>query len=59
MDEGGLQTNNEPAKVVATKYRRNTQHVISEEKGVSISLVACCNAEGSSTITSVLIKTGK
>jgi hypothetical protein len=46
MDECGLQVNNEPGKVVATKGSRDVHHVTSGERGETISLIACCNAEG-------------
>jgi hypothetical protein len=46
VDECGLQTNNEPGKVVATKDCRDVHHVTSGQRGETISLIACCNAEG-------------
>ena len=46
MDECGLQLNNEPGKVLAMKGSRDVHHVTSAEKGETITLIACCNAEG-------------
>jgi hypothetical protein len=46
MDECGLKMNNEPGTVVATKGSRDVHHVASGERGETISLIACCNAEG-------------
>lgn len=46
MDETGLQLNNKPTKVVATKGARDVHKLTSNEKGETISLIACCNAEG-------------
>jgi hypothetical protein len=45
-DECGLQMNNEPGKVVATKGGRDVHHVTSGEKDETISLIARCNAKG-------------
>lgn len=47
MDESGLQLCNKPTKVVATKGARDVQSVTSSEKGETVSVIACCNAEGS------------
>ncbi|XP_018562484.1 uncharacterized protein LOC108904417 [Anoplophora glabripennis] len=46
MDETGLQLCNKPDKVVATKGSKDVQSVTSAEKGETISIIACCNAEG-------------
>ncbi|KAJ3639912.1 hypothetical protein Zmor_003240 [Zophobas morio] len=46
MDETGLQLNNEPGKVVAIKGSKVVQSIKSTERGETITLVACCNAEG-------------
>jgi hypothetical protein len=45
-DECGLQVNNEPGKVVATRGGRDVHHVTSGEKDETISLIARCNAKG-------------
>ncbi|KAI4472189.1 hypothetical protein MML48_1g09561 [Holotrichia oblita] len=46
MDETGLQLNNTPEHVVAIKGSKNVAAVTSSEKGETISIIACCNAEG-------------
>lgn len=46
MDESGLQLNNVPQTVLATKGARDVHHVTSAERGETISIIACCNAEG-------------
>lgn len=46
VDETGLQLNNRPEKVIAQKGSKSVMTVTSGEKGETISLVACCNAEG-------------
>lgn len=46
MDESGLQLNNKPGKVVAAKGTRDVHLVTAAEKGQTITVVACCNAEG-------------
>lgn len=43
MDETGLQLNNE---VVAIKGSKNVTSITSGEKGETISLLSCCNGEG-------------
>lgn len=47
MDESGLQLNNEPGQVVAVKGSRDVHVRQSSERGETITVVACCNAEGS------------
>lgn len=47
VDESGLQLNNRPGYVIAEKGSRNVAAVTSGEKGETISIIACCNAEGS------------
>ncbi|XP_039302962.1 jerky protein homolog-like isoform X1 [Solenopsis invicta] len=47
MDESGLQLNNEPDVVVALKGSRNVQIRQCAERGETITIVTCCNAEGS------------
>ncbi|XP_072378888.1 uncharacterized protein [Diabrotica undecimpunctata] len=44
-DEIGVQLNNEPKKVVASKGSKDVHVVTSAEKGETISILACCNAE--------------
>lgn len=46
MDETGLQLNNRPGHVIAGKGSKSVPLVTSSEKGETITLVACCNAEG-------------
>lgn len=46
MDESGLQLNNVPGKVVAVKGSKDVHVVTSQERGETITVVACCNAEG-------------
>lgn len=46
VDETGLQLNNKPAKVLAAKGSKNVSSITSGEKGETISVIACCNAEG-------------
>lgn len=47
MDETGCQLNNRPELVVAEKGSRNVAAITSGEKGETITVIACCNAEGS------------
>lgn len=46
IDETGLQLNNRPEYVVATKGSKHVASVTSTEKGETISVIVCCNAEG-------------
>lgn len=46
MDETGIQLNNEPGKVIAKKGSKDVMNVTSAEKGETITLISCCNAEG-------------
>lgn len=46
MDETGLQLNNKPGKVVAARGARDVHTITLKEKGETISVVVCCNAEG-------------
>jgi len=46
MDETGLQLNNRPGHVIAEKGSKSVSSVISGEKGETITVIACCNAEG-------------
>lgn len=45
-DEIGVQLNNEPGKVVAVKGSKDVHVVTSAEKGETITILACCSAEG-------------
>lgn len=47
VDETGLQLNNKPGQVIAAKGSKNVSSLTSGEKGETISVVACCNGEGS------------
>ncbi|KAK9711244.1 hypothetical protein QE152_g25573 [Popillia japonica] len=44
--ETGVQMNKKPGKVIATKGSKLVQHITSGEKGETISLITCNNAEG-------------
>ncbi|CAH1998542.1 unnamed protein product [Acanthoscelides obtectus] len=46
MDKSGLQLNNRPDKVLAEQGSKSVSAITSSEKGETITLVACCNAEG-------------
>ncbi|XP_057662210.1 uncharacterized protein LOC130897395 [Diorhabda carinulata] len=46
MDESGIQVNNKTGRVIASKSAKCVNTVTSTEKGENISLIACCNAEG-------------
>lgn len=45
-DEIGVQLNNEPGKVIAQKGSKDVHVVTSAEKGETVTIMACCNAEG-------------
>ncbi|KAI4463223.1 hypothetical protein MML48_4g00004247 [Holotrichia oblita] len=45
MDETGLQLNNKPGQVIAAKGSKSVSTITSGEKGETISVIACCNAE--------------
>jgi len=47
LDETGLQLNNNPGKVVVTKGAKTVNCITSAEKGETISVITCVNAEGS------------
>ena len=47
MDETGLQLNNDPGKVIAAKGSKDVHVIKGQERGETIQVVACCNAEGS------------
>ena len=46
MDESGLQIINKVGKVVATKGSKEVYRLTSGEKGETVTVIACCNAEG-------------
>ncbi|XP_046739416.1 uncharacterized protein LOC124407375 [Diprion similis] len=46
MDETGLQLNNRPGYVLAEKGSKAVSTVTSTEKGETITVIACCSAEG-------------
>lgn len=46
MDETGLQLNNRPGHVIVKKGSKNIASISSGEKGETITVIACCNAEG-------------
>lgn len=46
MDESGIQINNKPGKVIATKGARDVYTLTSCEKGENVTVIACCNAVG-------------
>ncbi|XP_030749425.1 uncharacterized protein LOC115877412 [Sitophilus oryzae] len=47
LDETGLQLNNNPGKVVTNKGAKMVNCITSAEKGETISVITCVNAEGS------------
>lgn len=47
VDESGLQLNNPPKEVIAAKGSKSVQVRQSKEQGETVTVVACCNAEGS------------
>lgn len=58
IDETGLQLNSRPGEVLAKKGSKAVSTVTSTEKGETITLVACCNAEGN-FLPPVVIMKGK
>lgn len=46
MDETGLQLNNRPGHVIVQKGSKNIASISSGEKGETITVITCCNAEG-------------
>jgi transposase-like protein len=46
MDESGIQVNNKPSKVVATKGAKDVYTLTSSEKGENVTVIACVNAQG-------------
>lgn len=47
VDESGIQLINKPGKVLTAKGAKDVHVITPREKGETVSLVACCNAEGS------------
>lgn len=56
IDETGLQLNSRPGEVLAQKGSKAVSTLMSTERGETISLVACCNAEGSFLPPAVIMK---
>lgn len=46
MDETGIQINNKPGKVIASKGAKDVYTLTSCEKGENVTVIACCNAQG-------------
>lgn len=46
VDETGIQINNKPGKVLATKGAKDVYSLTTAERGENISLISCCSAEG-------------
>ncbi|KAJ8958280.1 hypothetical protein NQ318_017424 [Aromia moschata] len=46
MDETGIQMNNKPSSVIATKGSKDGHVVTASEKGENVSIIGCNNAEG-------------
>ena len=46
MDESGLQLNSRPGHVLAQKGAKAVSTITSTEKGETITIIGCCNAEG-------------
>ncbi|KAI4468034.1 hypothetical protein MML48_2g00008991 [Holotrichia oblita] len=46
MDETGIQLNNKPGNVIATKGSKDVYVLTASEKGETVSVIACNNAEG-------------
>lgn len=55
-DETGVQMNNNPGKVIATKGAKVVNSITSSEKGETMSIIACCNAVGHYVPPVVIIK---
>ncbi|XP_050310853.1 uncharacterized protein LOC126746588 [Anthonomus grandis grandis] len=58
MDESGLQLCNKATQVIATKGFKQVSSITSGEKGETILVIACCNAEGT-ILPLVFIMKGK
>ncbi|KAJ8728993.1 hypothetical protein PYW07_006689 [Mythimna separata] len=50
MDESGIQVNNKPGRIIATKGAKDVYTLISSEMGENVTVIACCNAQGSEDI---------
>ncbi|KAF2884708.1 hypothetical protein ILUMI_21434 [Ignelater luminosus] len=46
-DESGLHLNNKPEEVIAKRDSKNVAAVTSGKKGETITIISCCNSEGS------------
>lgn len=46
VDESGIQLINKPGKVLITKGAKDVHVITPREKRETVSLIACCNAEG-------------
>lgn len=57
IDESGVQLNNKPGRVIATKGAKDVHVLTSSERGENVTVIACCNAEGT-FIPPVLIMKG-
>ncbi|KAJ3622488.1 hypothetical protein MTP99_002995 [Tenebrio molitor] len=58
IDETGIQINNKPEQVIATKGSKDVYSLTSTENGENVSVIACCSAEGN-FFPPVLIMKGK
>ncbi|XP_050297262.1 uncharacterized protein LOC126736773 [Anthonomus grandis grandis] len=58
MDESGLQLCNKATQVIATKGSKQVSSITLGEKGETITVIACCNAEGT-FLPPVFIMKGK
>lgn len=56
IDETGLQLNSRPGEVLARKGSKAVATVTSTERGETITLVVCCNAEGNFLPPAVIMK---
>lgn len=56
IDETGLQLNSRPGEVLAKKGSKAVSTVTSTERGETITLVACCNAEGNFLPPAIIMK---
>ncbi|KAB0801683.1 hypothetical protein PPYR_03869 [Photinus pyralis] len=56
MDETGCQLNNNPGYVIASKGSKLVSSITSGERGETITVIACCNAEGNFLPPSCIMK---
>ncbi|KAI4462014.1 hypothetical protein MML48_5g00018667 [Holotrichia oblita] len=56
MDESGLQLNNRPGYVLAEKGSKPVSTITSTEKGETITVIGCCNAEGTFLPPACIVK---